>query len=595
MLLALTTAVLVVGVALAEVALVQSRYAILISANSQSSTLYIYEYTMDLSVGAAVPQIIQTSAPTTQPISDFIGNVQNIQLYFNPLIEFARQELQYNQSLISEIPIFFKASGVMRLMANESSYIIMQQVISVLSDSSFCPFFFYPGFAHIMSGTEQAAAAWTSANIFQNVDLARLGYSYVDSKPATYGVIDIGATSTQIAFAPVNMAVLDNTFTVNLGMQSLWQIYATSYLDLGYSQALALHLQGLADEFYAVPDSAVVPTMLDYCFYSGYTENVENTNGTLNVQIWGPAVPAGNQLDLCIDVIESFLFAGSNKFCETAYPEQCAFGDRYQPPVQHAEVIGFIGMSALQFSWIYLNLPSVATIQDFINAAYPLCSMSFSDAMSYYENNPSFIQIPGISENLPHFCFINSYVISVLTTGLGFSVDQELLVQISNDILSWEAGSIMMDINILPVNSVPVPPNTSSDKIWTYIFLAGNIGIIVGLIAACSISRILFADSTRGKIEVVAGGVSVVQKPVSQRRKLYDDIEESGLRSSQVEPSTSWTSMISQYSPFGSSSKRDSEKQYNSLSATVNMSESENILSPIADKDKTMKTFQYYS
>jgi hypothetical protein len=153
----------------------------------------------------------------------------------------------------------------------------------------------------------------------------------------------------------------------------------------------------------------------------------------------------------------------------------------------------------------------------------------------------------------------------------------------------------MMDINILPVDSIPVPPNTSSDQLWTYIFLAGNIGIIIGLIAAGSISRILYLDSARGKVAVITGGVSVVQNPVSHRRKLYDDIDESGLRSSPVEHTASWTSMISQYSPFGSSTKRDSDRQYNSLSAIANMSESDSIVSPNVDRDKTMKTFQYYS
>jgi hypothetical protein len=587
--------------------IVQSRYAVLIAANSEESILYIYEWSKNASTGSAVPMLVQTSAPTTQSISVFVGNTQNIQLYLSPLLAFAVQQLTFNSSIVSEIPIYFKSTGVMRLMSNESSSSVTQAIISVLSDKSFCPFLFFPGFAHILSGNEQAAASWISVNIFQNTNLARKGFSYVNSPPPiTYGVIDMDATSLQVAFLPSNSPVLDDSFTVNLGEQNVWNIYATSYLDLGYSTAIDLHLRFLADKFYVPPDSAVVPTMLDYCFYSGYTENVENTNGTLTVQIWGPAVPAGNQLDLCMSAIQNLLGMEGNMFCDIAYPQQCAFSDKYQP--QTSGVVSFIGTSALQFSWIYLNLPSSATIQEFMNAAYPFCSMSFNDVMSYYESNPNFIQIPDISLNLPYFCFINSYIISVLTTGLGFPLDREIYVPDMISPTGWELGSIMMDINILPINETPTIPEISSNLMWTYIFLGLNFGIIIGIVVSCNIARILFVESKNQRTSVIVGSVNVIQNaPSVPPRQLYDDIEINGSRSSLPAESLTWTSLISQYSPFGGSvggssgGKRVTEtKQSYQNASDVPITDDQGALlseespfTPISDRDKTFKRFQY--
>ena len=154
----------------------------------------------------------------------------------------------------------------------------------------------------------------------------------------------------------------------------------------------------------------MVPSTLDYCFHSGYTENVENSNKTLNVELWGPTVPAGNQMDLCMQSLREQLLLEGNQMCDMAYDGECAFKERYQPQLAQSQLLGFVGMSALQFAMTFLNVPMTSSISTIKAAGADICSMTFSDIMGYYENNPSFIPIRDISINLPYFCFISSYI-----------------------------------------------------------------------------------------------------------------------------------------------------------------------------------------
>jgi hypothetical protein len=121
----------------------------------------------------------------------------------------------------------------------------MSAIISSLSDKIYCPFLFYPGFAKVISGTEEAAGAWIGINQYLGVDLHRPGYDYAlgNTSINSYGIVDMSQSSLQVSLFLSNQSstVLDNLYPVNLGAQSIWDLYATSYLDLGYVTALDMY------------------------------------------------------------------------------------------------------------------------------------------------------------------------------------------------------------------------------------------------------------------------------------------------------------------------------------------------------------------
>jgi hypothetical protein len=82
------------------------------------------------------------------------------------------------------------------------------------------------------------------------------------------------------------------------------------------------------------PSKAVVPRALDYCFFAGYSEGVsvasaqkeEGQGGgkkggeVVSVEVHGPAVPAGDQMDRCAQSLRRLLRTEQNKaFCDEVY------------------------------------------------------------------------------------------------------------------------------------------------------------------------------------------------------------------------------------------------------------------------------------
>ena len=73
------------------------------------------------------------------------------------------------------------------------------------------------------------------------------------------------------------------------------------------------------------PSRAVVPRTLDYCFFAGYSEavlvNVQEKKDLVevSVEVHGPAVPAGDQLERCVDSLRELLNLDKNTECNEVY------------------------------------------------------------------------------------------------------------------------------------------------------------------------------------------------------------------------------------------------------------------------------------
>ena len=73
---------------------------------------------------------------------------------------------------------------------------------------------------------------------------------------------------------------------------------------------------------------AVVPRALDYCLFAGYSEAVQvplkkdgnNVVGEyVSVEIHGPAVPAGDQMERCMQSLRGLLHIEKNTFCDEVF------------------------------------------------------------------------------------------------------------------------------------------------------------------------------------------------------------------------------------------------------------------------------------
>ena len=145
---------------------------LLIDGGSGGSRLHIYEW---------APRIFETipppiSFPTTNEkyTGRISGGVQEcwkegqtkdelraaVSAHFTPLINFARNNLAGLEHTFAKIPIWFKATGGARELTPEAREELLEMIRDMMSDDEFCPFYFQPEMARVISGEEEAVFSW---------------------------------------------------------------------------------------------------------------------------------------------------------------------------------------------------------------------------------------------------------------------------------------------------------------------------------------------------------------------------------------------------------------------------------------------------
>jgi Golgi nucleoside diphosphatase len=190
---------------------------LLIDAGSGGSRIHVYEW--GPRIFQAVPPPI--SYPTTnekytgrisngvqlcwregQTEADLLANIKE---HLAPLVDFARAQLAGMEDEFATIPIWFKATGGARELTASARQQLMTGVRQLLSDKDVCPFYFHYSMARIISGEEEAVFSWACMNfLYGHLIPESQGMGQVitggNSSSVSYGTIDLGGSSTQIAF-----------------------------------------------------------------------------------------------------------------------------------------------------------------------------------------------------------------------------------------------------------------------------------------------------------------------------------------------------------------------------------------------------------
>lgn len=153
---------------------------------------------------------------------------------------------------------------------------------------------------------------------------------------STYGTLDLGGASTQIAFFLPSQDISEGLYKLQVGSQRHWNIYATSYLQFGHNSArLRFQNDLISDKIASTGSNKKVDkkgvsaydkhNAITACYYSGYTENFQykNENGTVkSYTVSGPEKPSHDQFDQCYASLEPLLMKSINKFCNKVYDNQ---------------------------------------------------------------------------------------------------------------------------------------------------------------------------------------------------------------------------------------------------------------------------------
>lgn len=252
------------------------RFGIVVDAGSSGSRLQIYSWkdsrvvrtTMGPEASRALPKVekgtqndedwmfkVEPGAwPLTIPclfisdasdfdagISSFAEHPEDIPAYLAPLLNHARDHIP--PSIHEESPLFLLATAGMRLLTPEQQAAVLQSTCQFLKfHSTFriddpSPAGPCGSSVRIISGEEEGLFGWLSVNYLMD------GFSSSSSDRATYGFLDMGGASTQIAFepSPEEQEKTPNLMDVRLrtigGEEISHKIFVTTWLGYGTNQA----------------------------------------------------------------------------------------------------------------------------------------------------------------------------------------------------------------------------------------------------------------------------------------------------------------------------------------------------------------------
>ncbi|CCE65433.1 hypothetical protein TPHA_0L00770 [Tetrapisispora phaffii CBS 4417] len=439
--------------------LLNENYGIVIDAGSSGSRIHVYKWNNSKpdseDARNSVPQIHQEAdwtSKTTPGLSSYEKKPHKaFKKHIKPLLDYAEKIVPKNK--IKETPVFIQATAGMRLLPEKRQ----QQILSDLCD----------GFKHssnflmknceaqiqIIDGETEGLYGWLSLNYLKGM------FNNYDAKSDThftFGFMDMGGASTQIAFSPSDKEQVkkhkEDIPTIYLrtlnGEIQKWDVFVSSWLGFGANQARKRYFAQLVN---SLPENV-----------NDYDDDNYATR-----KISDPCMPKGCESKFELyDKKFTAVGTGHSEQCEKLiYPlllkqlpcidEPCLFNGVHAPQIDFLND-KFVGVSEY---WYTANdvfkLGGEYNFQDFSSGVKEFCNSNWSDIKKkgdegYYNSIPD--------SYLAASCFKANWVLNVLHEGFGLPFEKpadasqsmvdhptfQSAEKIDSHEISWTLGRILL-------------------------------------------------------------------------------------------------------------------------------------------------------
>jgi apyrase len=378
-------------------------YSIVIDAGSKGSRLIIFRWVPPSESDRVrrsqivIPETV--GMKRVRPgLSTFALSPGDVRESLKSLIDYATDQLSLIEELFEFIPIYIKCTAGMRDLTPARRDAVMENSISFIKNYS--PFYFDENMASVISGEEEGAYAWLSINALRG----RLG---IDRGQSTYGVIDLGGASLQIAFVPdESHYVLQNCYPLTLTDQSEYRLYSKSYLHYGIVEGNRRHTSKIITDSILKIES--VSKIENPCYYANYEFKPQFVNSfPIDVNMTGTG-----DFDRCAAELRD-LFKKESVQC---WVRDCTFDGVYQPRLGERP---FVGISNLGKFVNVTGLDKFTSLKSIKERGRQICSLSHDQVEETYPNSTN-------TKSRETLCFSLAYIYTLLTYGLGFTISDDV-------------------------------------------------------------------------------------------------------------------------------------------------------------------------
>ncbi|KAI0780527.1 nucleoside phosphatase family-domain-containing protein [Trametes elegans] len=437
--------------------LASRRFGVVIDAGSSGSRLQIYswkdartvrqEHGGDAlhvlpEVGKGTENGEEWSLKVEPGLSSFADDVEGIGAYLRPLLEHARTHIP--PSLQPETPLFLLATAGMRLLVPEKQAEVLQATCHFLKyHSNFriddpSPAGPCGSSVRIITGEEEGLYGWIAVNYLMD------GFKGSDEERETYGFLDMGGASTQIAFEPSKkeQEQAQNLMDVRLrlldGHDIRHKVFVTTWLGYGTNQARERYVGKLINDYESARTSSTLGEehIDDPCLPKDLT--------IINTPVQSDSASAHSK------AAHTFVGTGSFEQClqktlpllnkDAPCPDShCLFNGVYVPAIDFT-ASKFIGVSEYWYSTDQtFGLGGVYDFVQYERAASDYCSQNWTRILTEHEDARKQGHLGGDGEveeggvvvdtgkwgldvEIPRLqmqCFKAAWIVNVLHEGIG--------------------------------------------------------------------------------------------------------------------------------------------------------------------------------
>ncbi|KAK0527100.1 Golgi apyrase [Tilletia horrida] len=489
------------------------KYAVIVDAGSSGSRMQVYSWVDPASeradrlrTGKTLKELPKVEKGTwsgagkdwqlkVEPgISSFATHTQDLPEYLGQLFAHAVDVIPH--PMLSSTPVYLLATAGMRLLTDAQQHDILTTTCNFIKTRT--PFKIGDAqctdHVKVITGEEEGMLGWIAINYLMD------GFKYKPDDPlkhevglptgthgrTTYGFLDMGGASMQIAFEPSEVQPADdNIFPIKLrmldGTDVVHNVFSVTFLGYGANQAREQYMDMLLQHnsqsaSHASSSVASSPTLPDPCLPPGLT-------------LSGPAHPDKG--------ISNSSFTGTGSFpnCMTTMSPlldkeaacskpPCLFHGVHVPKIDFS-VNHFIGVSEYWYSSNdVFNLGGAYDFPKFQKAAQEFCATPWSTLLESLQGGKLWGK-QVTEDRLQKQCFKSAWLATVLHDGIGLpriadeggkgdgkphadtaqdKADQKNLFQSINDVeglsVSWTLGKAVLE------SSQDVQPSTTTDKSW---------------------------------------------------------------------------------------------------------------------------------
>ncbi|KZL81163.1 gda1 cd39 family protein, partial [Colletotrichum incanum] len=400
------------------------RYGIIFDAGSSGTRLYVYKWKdhakaikhASVDELQSLPKIkLQTSKKTHPGVSSFAEKPEEIgREHLQSLIDIALKEVP--GSKVADTPVYLMATAGMRLLPDHQQKALLRNMCSYLQQNTRFSLPDCNTNIQVISGETEGLYGWLATNYLLG------GFDHPDKHTHgkghhTYGFLDMGGASAQIAFAPNNTEAEKHANDLKLvrlrtidGSTVEHRVFTATWLGYGANQARERYVDKLKEQ-YGKPNSLELP---DPCLPAGLRTTLKGepvVSESLGNEL---SLLGTGRFDECLRQTEPLL--GKDTPCED---QPCLLNGQHVPSIDF-DVNHFVGVSEFWhtthgvFGKDHKTAYDLATYQKNV---VDFCTQNWSEIeTNIHARKKSTAQK---AKNAQEACFKAAWLINVLYEGIG--------------------------------------------------------------------------------------------------------------------------------------------------------------------------------